>query len=145
MAQYPLQSDDLLGDMSSILAVFHQNKNIFIENGSRSDIGHLNIPKAHALPHILENMRYNGAAINFTMETPEYLHIPMCKVPYKATNRRDVVLQMLRMLDISEKIHFRSNYMAWKRMNDSADNLTLPKTDDDSNNVISAAAVSGQP
>ena len=53
IAQYPLQSDVTLDELKSALSAFHKNKDIFVQNGSRTGsagvIDHMNIPKVHAL------------------------------------------------------------------------------------------------
>jgi hypothetical protein len=74
---------------------------------------HLNIPKLHALPQSIDNVQYNGVSINFTTETAESLHIPMCKDLYNATNCCQYEIQMLCLLDMHEKIHFWSAYVSW--------------------------------
>ncbi|KAF9502943.1 hypothetical protein BS47DRAFT_1402913 [Hydnum rufescens UP504] len=99
--------------MSTLLDVIHENIGVFITNGSRGDMSHLNIPKLYALPRSIDNARYNGVSINFTTETAKSLHIPMCKDLYNATNRHQYEIQMLHLLDMHEKIHFWSAYLSW--------------------------------
>jgi hypothetical protein len=63
-AQMPAISQEQLLHMADILYLFHDNKDIFIQNGSRGDIGHLNIPKIHALSHILDDILRGGTPDN---------------------------------------------------------------------------------
>jgi hypothetical protein len=113
MAQFLLQSEDTLDDMATLLDTIHHNKQVFIENGSHGNMDHLNIPKLYGLPLSIDDACYNGVSINFTTKTAEYLHIPMCKDLYNATNRHQYETQMLCLLDMHEKIHFRDAYMTW--------------------------------
>ncbi|KAF9504801.1 hypothetical protein BS47DRAFT_1282985, partial [Hydnum rufescens UP504] len=113
MAQYPLQSEDMLHEMAGLLNIFHDNKDVFIANGARGDMEHLNIPKLYALPRSIDNAHCNGVSINFTTETAEYLHIPMCKDLYNATNCCQYEIQMLQLLDMNERIYLHSSYMGW--------------------------------
>ena len=113
MAQYPLQSEDTLRDMSTQLNIIHNNISVFIELGARGDMDHLNIPKLYSLPRSINNAWYNGVSLNFMTETAESLHIPMCKDLYNASNRHQYEVQMLHLLDMHERVQFRSTYMAW--------------------------------
>ncbi|KAF9508177.1 hypothetical protein BS47DRAFT_1267423, partial [Hydnum rufescens UP504] len=114
MAQYPLHTDETLQEMATCLDAIHTNKAIFIWNGSRGDADHINTPKFHALPHFLDDMQINGVPINFTANTPESLHIVMCKDPYNKTNRRNFEKQIIWILDIQERVYLHAAYMAWR-------------------------------
>ncbi|KAF9507301.1 hypothetical protein BS47DRAFT_1271179, partial [Hydnum rufescens UP504] len=102
MAQYPLQSKDTLCDMSTQLDIIHDNISILIDLGARSNMDHLNIPKLYSLPQSIDNTCYNGVSLNFTTETMESLHIPMCKDLYNASNHCQYEVQMLCLLDMHE-------------------------------------------
>ena len=58
--------------------------------------------KFHTLLHYLENSYQLGAPNNFSTETPESLHICMCKDPYRASNCCDFDHQILNYLDIHD-------------------------------------------
>ncbi|KAF9518604.1 hypothetical protein BS47DRAFT_1277064, partial [Hydnum rufescens UP504] len=113
MAQFPLQSELTLHKMAALLDTIHQNKQVFIKNGSCSDMDHLRIPKLYSLPCSIENAHFNGVSTNFTTKTAEYLHISMCKDLYNATNHHQYDIQMLHLLDMHKKIHFHSAYVSW--------------------------------
>ena len=104
MAHNPLLSVASLETMAEHLSEFHRNKSIFIQNGSRGRMDHLRIPKLHALVHYLENSYQLGVPDNFSTETPESLHIKMCKEPYKATNHCEYDCQILNYLDIQDRL-----------------------------------------
>ena len=101
MAHYPLLSESELETMEALLAKFHKLKRVFIQNGSQGTKNHLRIPKLHALVHYIENCYQLGVPDNFSTETPELLHIQMCKDPYKASNH-DFDHQILNYLDIQD-------------------------------------------
>ncbi len=104
MAHNPLLSVASLETMAEHLSEFHRNKSIFIQNGSQGEMDHLRIPKLHALIHYLENSYQLGVPNNFSTETPESLHIKMCKEPYKATNHCEYDCQILNYLDIQDRL-----------------------------------------
>ena len=86
MAHYPPISETDLEQMEALLDNFHKLKFIFIQNGSHESKNHLRIPKLHTLVHYIENSYLLGIPNNFSTKTPESLHIPMCKEPYRASN-----------------------------------------------------------
>ena len=73
---------------------------------------HLCIPKLHALVHYLENTYQLGIPDNFLTETPESLHIKMCKEPYNATNRHNYNTQILNYLDIQDRLILQALFEA---------------------------------
>ncbi|KAF8327380.1 uncharacterized protein EI90DRAFT_2928220, partial [Cantharellus anzutake] len=86
MAHYPYVSEANIETMAAHLGSFHAHKGIFVQSGMRGAKEHLRIPKLHALVHYIENSYQLGVPDNFSTETPESLHIQMCKNPYKASN-----------------------------------------------------------
>src|SRR5260370_1224084 len=86
MAHYPLLLESNLEAMSASLSLFHKHKGVFIQNGLQGTKTHLWIPQLHTLIHYLKNSYQLGVPDNFSMETPESLHIKMCKDPYAALN-----------------------------------------------------------
>ena len=104
MAHHLLTSMSDLKTMANHLSEFHKNKDIFIWNGSQGKMDHLHIPKLHALVHYLENTYQLSVPDNFSTETPESLHIKMCKEPYNATNHCNYNTQILNYLDIQDRL-----------------------------------------
>ncbi len=109
MVQYPVLSEIDLQKMASLLVVFHQNKEIFVSNGLQNS-DHLRIPKLHTLRHFMDDVRSGGTPDNFSTETPESLHIDMCKIPYRASNHREFNKQILNYLDIHDHLAMRHAY-----------------------------------
>lgn len=60
-------------------------------------------------------MRWKGTLDGSTTETSERLHIDLVKEAWRATNHRDThLLQMLRWLDLRERITAFDRYMDWR-------------------------------
>ena len=110
MAHYPLVSETDLETMEKHLSSFHSYKEVFIQNGTRGTKNHFQIPKLHALLHYLKNSYQLGIPDNFSTETPESLHIQMCKEPYKASNCRDFDCQILNYLDVQDCLMLCHSY-----------------------------------
>src|SRR5436305_10787718 len=83
----PLQSEISLKHAESLLATFDEHKNIFKTIPGCS----VDRPKMHALQHYLDNIREYSVPHNYDMEYTEYQHIQYAKIPYKKTNKRDIV------------------------------------------------------
>jgi hypothetical protein len=114
IAQFPSISEGDLAHMMGLLSAWEQHKIAFIQNGARGDMDHLKIPKAHALPHLMDDIRRSGTPDNFSTEVPESLHIETCKDPYAASNKREFAEQILAYIDRQEKIQRRSAFEDWK-------------------------------
>ncbi|KAF9513022.1 hypothetical protein BS47DRAFT_1372641 [Hydnum rufescens UP504] len=102
IAQYPLQSDMTLDALKLALSNFHKNKEIFIQNGSRTGsagvIDHMNIPKVHALHQWMTNIPDLGTTNNYCTEIGETLHI-------------EYIEQIIRYLIRLESLHLYRGYL----------------------------------
>src|SRR5258706_12924955 len=87
--------------MKDLLSSFNRNKEVFISNGSQ-ELCHFRIPKLHALWHFIHDVHSGGTPENCSTETPESLHIQMCKDPYEASNHHNYDKQILSYLDIQD-------------------------------------------
>ncbi|KAJ7914801.1 hypothetical protein B0H13DRAFT_1454741, partial [Mycena leptocephala] len=87
---------------------FHAHKAIFIELGGRKE--HFNIPKIH---HYEPSIRLFGSADGFNTESPERLHIDYAKNVYRASNRKDYVIQMTLWLQRQESVARFSAFREW--------------------------------
>ena len=101
LAQYRLYTEDILQAFESSLALFHDNKNIFVHLGACVDFC---VPKIHSLKHYVECIRWFGATDNTNTQFTKRLHIDLVKVPYRASNRRDELPQMMKWIERSEKM-----------------------------------------
>ena len=71
--QFPAHSDASLSLLERDLAIFYQNYQVFITNGSRVP-PHMKIPKLHYLWHAMSDIKYLGALDGLSTETMETLH-----------------------------------------------------------------------
>lgn len=109
-AQYQSHTEDTLRLMQNSLDLFHSNKDIFIEEGIRE---HFNIPKLHSMLHYINSIRLFGSLDGFNTEHPERLHIDYAKRGYRASNKRDYLIQMTQWLQRQEAINIRTAYLKW--------------------------------
>ncbi|KAJ3748479.1 hypothetical protein DFH05DRAFT_1588862 [Lentinula detonsa] len=110
LAQYPVQLTKTLRYVSDALDLFHANKQIFIDLGIRSDF---HIPKIHFMNHYVECITHMGTPDNFNTEYTERLHIDLAKDAYRATNKKDELLQMTLWLERKEKVTKHAAYLKW--------------------------------
>lgn len=109
-AQYQSQTDNTLRHMQQSLDQFHSNKDIFIQEGIRE---HFNIPKLHSMLHYIDSIILFGSLDGFNTEHPERLHIDYAKRGYRASNKRDYLIQMTRWLERQEAMSIRTAYLKW--------------------------------
>ncbi|KAJ6454809.1 hypothetical protein C8R45DRAFT_1188877 [Mycena sanguinolenta] len=101
-----------LSSLDTALDVFHENKDIFLELGARSQ-GHFNIPKIDSMEHYAPGIRLFGSAAGFNTEAPERLHIDYAKDAYRASNKKDYIAQMTLWLQRQEAVDRFTAYLAW--------------------------------
>ncbi|TFK53168.1 hypothetical protein OE88DRAFT_1626862 [Heliocybe sulcata] len=111
LAQYPVHTDNTLSLLKDALGRFHDEKDIFIALGIRSDF---NFPKLHALLHYLRSIQLFGTTDNYNTEYTEWLHIDLAKDAYRATNHKDEYPQMTRWLERREKVIRHDRYISWR-------------------------------
>jgi hypothetical protein len=109
-AQFHVHSDQTLDAMDRVLDEFHIAKQVFIDLGTRSDF---NIPKLHSMQHYTRSIRLLGTADGYNTEGFERLHINLAKDAYRASNRRDYVIQMTTWLRRQEAVAQYSLYLDW--------------------------------
>ncbi|KAH9952832.1 hypothetical protein BC827DRAFT_1262527 [Russula dissimulans] len=86
LAQFPSHTMETLQCLEGSLALFHQNKSIFVDLGVQE---HFNIPKFHN---------------NYNTEQSERLHIDFAKEAFRATNYKNEYPQMTTWLERREKV-----------------------------------------
>ncbi|KAJ7160367.1 hypothetical protein C8R46DRAFT_1286061 [Mycena filopes] len=90
---------------------FHAHKNIFIKLKGRKE--HFNIPKFHSLEHHEPSIRLFGTNDGFNTESPERLHIDYAKNAYRASNRKDYIIQMTLWLQRQESVARFTAFREW--------------------------------
>ncbi|KAJ7193265.1 hypothetical protein GGX14DRAFT_593074 [Mycena pura] len=103
----------LLG-LAGALDDFHRYKDIFITLEARLP-PHFNIPKIHSMEHYVDLIRLFGSADGFNTESPERLHIDYAKNAYRASNKRDYIIQMTKWLRRQEAVDRFTLYLEWMR------------------------------
>lgn len=94
-ASSPLQSDETLAYQEEQLQKFNQLKNVFADvSPSR-----LNFPKMHSLVHVAESTRWFGTADNADTEITEHQHRVEVKLPYRRTNKREPLPQVVKFVE----------------------------------------------
>jgi Plavaka transposase len=142
-AQLQVHTSKTLLALETALKKFHENKNVFIQEGIRD---HFNIPKIHQMLHYVEAIRFHGTADGYNTEASERLHIDYAKEGYRASNKKDYIKQMTVWLSRREAVsRFQAYvvYVAAKQANTTSqdsDELELDSdeelNDDDLNDPI---------
>jgi len=96
LAQFTSHTSKTIRRLHDSLAVFHNNKAIFVNLGVQE---HFNIPKLHSLSHYGSSIQLFGMTDNYNMEQSECLHIDMVKDAYCVTNHKDKYPQMMNWLE----------------------------------------------
>ena len=109
-AQYQSHTTETLRRMQESLELFHANKDIFVDEGIRE---HFNISKLHSLIHYTDSIILFSSLDGFNSEHPERLHIDYAKKGYRASNKRDYVIQMTHWLQCQEAMDLRAAYLQW--------------------------------
>ncbi|KAJ6573665.1 hypothetical protein B0H10DRAFT_2236943 [Mycena sp. CBHHK59/15] len=113
LAQYPIHSDETLAQLDDALNRFHDNKDIFVDLGIRTNF---NLPKLHFLRHYKLLITRFGTTDNFNTEYTERLHIDLAKDAYRATNHKDEYPQMTQWLERKEKILLHAKFIQWRQL-----------------------------
>ncbi|KAG2339926.1 hypothetical protein BDR05DRAFT_977595 [Suillus weaverae] len=107
---YPCHSAETLQLLNKALTHFHNNKDIFVMLGIRTQF---NLPKLHSYWHYFHMIQEYGTTDNFNTEYTKQLHIDLTKDAYCATNHKDEYSQMTLWLEWWEKILWHVNYVCW--------------------------------
>ena len=90
---------DSLQKMDEAWVTFHNNLQYFVDQGVRSSRDDFNIPKLHSTQHYIDSIISRGSADGFSTESPERLYIDFTKNTYRATNKKNYLVQMTKWLD----------------------------------------------
>ncbi|KAG8993874.1 hypothetical protein FRB90_000576 [Tulasnella sp. 427] len=113
IAQYENHTTQSLARLEDALKEFHDHKQAFLDTNAR-DNDDFEFPKLHGLLHYAPQIREFGTTDNYNTENTERLHIDMAKDAYRATNRKDVLRQMVLWLERKEKLAAFSSYVEWR-------------------------------
>ncbi|KAG8700490.1 hypothetical protein FRC08_004668 [Ceratobasidium sp. 394] len=112
LAQSAELSDRELEEMEEALRTFHRLKKILVELDLIADLDKFDdIPKFHMVGHYPPSTRELGTPDGYNTETPEHLHIPYAKVPWRASNRREARKQIVDYIRRLEAIRIHRALM----------------------------------
>ncbi|KAF7981980.1 hypothetical protein HWV62_30801 [Athelia sp. TMB] len=109
LAQAPRVDDNDCEHIEAALSEFHQHKQAILDAGARvgkgsRPINNWYIPKLEMLHSVVQNIRDNGAASQFSADITENGHITMVKDPARGGNNQDYEAQIVRALDRTDKL-----------------------------------------
>ena len=110
LSQLPSHTTDTLRWLQDSLALFHDNKAVFVDLGMQQ---HFNFPKLHSLLHYVLSIMLFGTTDNYNTEQTEHLHIDFAKDAYCATNHKDEYKQMTVWLEHCEKVQQHAASIRW--------------------------------
>jgi len=102
----PVQSDLSLERAANLLDEFDNHIEEFRMIGCSVDL-----PKLHSMQHYDQRIRDFGTPDNFDTEYTEHQHITDAKEPYRASNKRDPVPQMLRFINRRTAVEMKYQYL----------------------------------
>ena len=111
IAQYPIHTTETLELLQDALRRIHENKQVFIDEGIRSDF---NFVKMHSMIHYFSSIKLRGTTDNCNTQFSERLHIDLAKDAYAATNKKDEIPQMTRWLERKEKVFDLTKNITWQ-------------------------------
>ncbi|KAG1747466.1 hypothetical protein EDB19DRAFT_1894049 [Suillus lakei] len=88
LAQYLCHSLETLSLLDEALALFHDNKQIFVDLGIHN---HFNFPQLHATHHYISMIRLYSTTDNYNTEYTERLHIDLAKDAYHLKCKEKIV------------------------------------------------------
>ena len=99
-ASLPKHTEGTLKLMADAFQKFNNLKDVFINVSPSS----FKFPKMHMLTHFMHFIRHYGTLDNMDTEYTEHAHIPFAKVPYRCSNKRDPLPQMIQQVVRQEAI-----------------------------------------
>ena len=110
------------------MVAFHEGKEIFKDLEIRK---HFNISKIHNIKHYINSIHSRGTTNGFNSEASERLHIDLAKLGYRASNKKDYMVQMVRWLTRQEAVHWFTGYLQWAMPHYAVQQDLAKDTDDD--------------
>lgn len=113
LAQLPCQSDRSIKALQTALQQFHKYKHVFVDSAGKICKGFHGIPKFHSLEHYARLILSKGSPDGFSTEAPERLHIEFAKKAFRATNKHEFIVQMIRWLQRQSSLDLARSYLEW--------------------------------
>ena len=131
-AHFETHCDESLAEMDRAWVAFHEAKGIFEDLEIRK---HFNISKIHNIKHYIDSIHSRGTTDGFNSEATERLHIDLAKLGYRASNKKEYTVQMVRWLTRQEAVHRFTSYLQWAMPHYAAvqQDAAKDRVDDDEN------------
>ena len=100
-------SDETIMEAKLQLAAFAKHVQVF-KQYSRSSF---NVPKFHSMTHYTSFITSRGSLDNFTTEHFEHQHILDAKIPFKCSNKRDPIIQILSWISQHDIVIQKREYL----------------------------------
>ncbi|KAG8728744.1 hypothetical protein FRC10_004600 [Ceratobasidium sp. 414] len=108
LAQGAQLTEDELTEMNDALAMFHRTKHTLVDLALVSGYNVFDrIAKLHMVGHYPNDIRELGSPDGYSSETPEYLHIVYAKIPWRMSNRRNPMPQIVGYVKRIEAIEIQ--------------------------------------
>ncbi|QRV89201.1 Zn-finger protein [Ceratobasidium sp. AG-Ba] len=112
LAQSAELTDSDVDEMTNALKSFHSLKKILVELDIVLDLDRFDhIPKFHMLGHYAVSIRELGTPDGYNTESPEHLHIVYTKHPWRASNRREAIKQIINYIRRLDAVRVHRAYM----------------------------------
>ena len=131
-AHFETHCDESLAEMDRAWVAFHEAKGIFEDLEIWK---HFNISKIHNIKHYIDSIHSRGTTDGFNSEATERLHIDLAKLGYRASNKKEYTVQMVRWLTRQEAVHRFTSYLQWAMPHYAAvqQDAAEDRVDDDEN------------
>lgn len=72
------------------------------------------------MSHYVGLIKALGPPAHFSTDQSEHMHIQAAKVPYRKSNRRNYMLQIVNRLDLTEHMREQDEYFEWRKLVEEA-------------------------
>jgi hypothetical protein len=126
-AHFETHCNESLEALHQAWEAFHAGKGIFERLEIRQ---HFNINKLHNIMHYVESIRSRGTTDGFNSEASERLHIDYAKLGYRASNKKNYTIQMVRWLTRQESVSRFTAYLQWVMLHYAAQQEAADEDED---------------
>lgn len=117
----PVQTDATLADQDALLREFNELKAPFVDVSPSS----LNFPKFHSLQHFSETTKRFGTPDNADTEVTEHQHRVDVKIPYRRTNKRNALAQVIRFVERRGAFENKLDHLSMSETKKTAPSITV--------------------
>ncbi|KAG8784203.1 hypothetical protein FRC12_018893 [Ceratobasidium sp. 428] len=107
-------TDVELAEMDKALKIFHKAKYILTKGQAKilkTDGAFDRLAKLHMIGHYQQDIRELGTPDGYSTETPEHLHILYVKIPWRMSNRRNPLPQMVQYVRYLEALEIQQTFI----------------------------------